>query len=142
MAQTYGIGLIPYSPIAGGLLSGKYRRGAAQPADSRFADMESDPRLRTRLVERVYDVVEALEPIAQAKDCTLVQLALAWVMARPGITSPIIGPRTMEQLEEYLGAASVTLTQDDMAAIDRIVPPGGMVSPHYEANFGPHPHRV
>jgi aryl-alcohol dehydrogenase-like predicted oxidoreductase len=141
MAQTFGIGLLPWSPIGGGLLSGKYRRGEPPPPDSRFGATQ-DARQRGRLVEDVYDVVEQLEPIARSKDCTLVQLALAWVMQQPGITSPIIGPRTMEQLEEYLGAAAIELTRADLDAIDQIVPPGGMVSPFYEANFGPHPYRV
>src|SRR3984893_13810313 len=90
MAQTFGIGLVPWSPIAGGLLSGKYRRGQPMPEGSRFAD-QSNPNRQERLVERVYDVVEQLEPIAQSKDCTLVQLAVAWVLAQPGVSSPIIG---------------------------------------------------
>src|SRR3984893_11631961 len=142
MAQTFGIGLLPWSPIAGGLLSGKYRRGEPPPPDSRFGAAQTDARLRSRLVEDVYDVVEQLEPIARSKDCTLVQLALAWVMQQPGISSPIIGPRTLEQLEEYLGAAAITLTQADLDQINAIVPPGGMVSSFYEADFGPHPNRV
>jgi aryl-alcohol dehydrogenase-like predicted oxidoreductase len=141
MAQTFGIGLIPWSPIAGGLLSGKYRRGEPPPADSRFADL-SNPRRENRLVDGVYAVVERLDAMAQSKDCTMVQLALAWVMAQPGITSPIVGPRTREQLEEYLGASAVTLTDSDRRQIDELVPPGGVVSPFYEADFGPHPFRV
>jgi aryl-alcohol dehydrogenase-like predicted oxidoreductase len=141
MAQTFGIGLVPWSPIAGGLLSGKYRRDQPIPQDSRFAD-QTNPNRQDRLVEQVYTVVEQLEPIAQSKDCTLVQLAVAWVLAQPGIISPIIGPRTMPQLEEYLGAQSVSLSQADLEAIDKQVPPGGMVSPFYQADFGPHPYRV
>jgi aryl-alcohol dehydrogenase-like predicted oxidoreductase len=141
MARTFGIGLIPWSPIAGGLLSGKYRRSSGVPAGSRYAS-ENNPSYEKRLNERVYDVVERLEPMAQAKDCTMVQLALAWVLRQPGITSPIIGPRTMDQMTEYLGAASVTLTDSDLAQIDELVPRGGMVSPFYEADFGPHPQRV
>jgi aryl-alcohol dehydrogenase-like predicted oxidoreductase len=141
MSQTFGIGLVPWSPIAGGLLSGKYRRGQPMPEDSRFAD-QANPNRQERLVEQVYDVVEQLEPLAQSKDCTLVQLAVAWVLAQPGVCSPIIGPRTMSQMEEYLGALSVTMSQSDLQAIDRLVPPGGMVSPFYEADFGPHPYRV
>jgi aryl-alcohol dehydrogenase-like predicted oxidoreductase len=141
MAKTFGIGLVPWSPIAGGLLSGKYRRGQPIPDDSRFADQAS-PNRRERLVDRVYDVVDRLEPIAQSKDCTLVQLAVAWVLAQPGISSPIIGPRTMSQLEEYLGAPSVSLSPSDLATIDQLVPPGGMVSAFYETDFGPHPYRV
>jgi aryl-alcohol dehydrogenase-like predicted oxidoreductase len=140
MAETFGIGLIPWSPIAGGLLSGKYRRGQPMPPESRFAN--ADARQRSRLVEAVYDVVDQLEPIARSKDCTLVQLALAWVMQQPGVTSPIIGPRTLDQLDEYLGAAAIKLTQADLDLIDTVVPRGGMVSPFYEADFGPHPNRV
>lgn len=141
MALTFGIGLIPWSPIAGGLLSGKYRRGEPPPAGTRFADPNTPGRER-RLREEVFDVIDQLERIAQSKDCTMVQLSLAWVMAQPGITSPIIGPRTLAQLEEYLGAPAVALTQADRQQIDALVEPGGMVSPHYEANFGPHPYRV
>jgi aryl-alcohol dehydrogenase-like predicted oxidoreductase len=141
MAETFGIGLVPWSPIAGGLLSGKYRRDQPMPADSRFAD-QTNPNRQDRLVEQVYDVVEQLEPIAQSKDCTLVQLAVAWVLSQPGISSPIIGPRTMPQLEEYLGAPSVRLSQADLETIDQLVPPGGMVSSFYQADFGPHRYRV
>jgi aryl-alcohol dehydrogenase-like predicted oxidoreductase len=141
MARTYGIGIIPWSPIAGGLLTGKYTRNSPPPADSRFADVETNPRLRARMVEAVFDVVEGLQPLAAAKGCTIAQLALAWCMNQPGVTSPIIGPRTMEQLEDNLGALSVTLTAADLAAIDQLVPPGRMVSPYYEADFGPHQYR-
>jgi aryl-alcohol dehydrogenase-like predicted oxidoreductase len=141
MAQTFGVGLIPWSPIAGGLLSGKYRRGEAVPADSRYAT-ENNPVYKERLVTQVYDVVEQLDALAQSKDCTMVQLAVAWVLAQPAITSPIIGPRTLPQLEEYLGAESVNLAATDLQTIDRLVPPGGMISPFYDADFGPHPQRV
>ena len=140
MAQTYGIALIPWSPLAGGLLTGKYRRGQPLPEDARFAN-PSYANLR-RLTDRVYDVVEALEPIAQEKGCTLSQLALAWVMQQPGVTSAIIGPRTMEQLDDNLGATTVTLTDDDRKRIDAIVPRGSHVAPFYEADFGPHQYRV
>jgi aryl-alcohol dehydrogenase-like predicted oxidoreductase len=141
MAETFGIGIIPWSPIAGGLLSGKYRRDKAAPEGSRYSD-KSNPRYGERLVDPVYDVVETLDAMAQSKDCTMVQLALAWVMHRPGITAPIIGPRSMPQLEEYLGAPAVTLTVADYARIDATVPPGDMVSSFYQADFGPHPNRV
>jgi aryl-alcohol dehydrogenase-like predicted oxidoreductase len=141
MAQTFGIGLIPWSPIAGGLLSGKYRRGQAAPAGSRYAEQNRQPS-EDRLVDGAYDVIERLEGIAQSKDCTMVQLALAWVLDQPAITSPIVGPRTLEQMDEYLGAPSVTLIDDDRRQIDELVPPGGMISPFYEADFGPHRYRV
>jgi aryl-alcohol dehydrogenase-like predicted oxidoreductase len=142
MAQTYGFGLIPWSPIAGGLLSGKYRRGEAPPEDSRYAGVARNPVYQRRWVDGVFDVIEALEPIAQEKGCTLAQLAVAWVAQQQGRTSSIIGQRTMEQLEDNLGAADVVLTDEDRKRIDEVLPPGRMVSPFYEAEFGPHPHRV
>ncbi len=141
MARTYGMALIPWSPLAGGLLTGKYTRNAPPPTDSRFADVENNPRLKARMVADVFDVIEGLQPLATAKNCTLSQLALAWCVQQPGITSPIIGPRTMEQLEDNLAALPVTITTADCAAIDQLVPPGRMVSPFYEADFGPHQYR-
>jgi aryl-alcohol dehydrogenase-like predicted oxidoreductase len=82
-----------------------------------------------------------LTPVAAAKGITLAQFALAWCMHQPGVTSPIIGPRTMAQLEDNLGALGVTISAEDRAAVDRLVPPGRMVSPFYEADFGPHQFR-
>ena len=141
LARTYGIATIPWSPLAGGLLTGKYDRNTPPPADSRFADVATTPRLQARMVEAIFDVLDGLKPIADAKNCTLSQLALAWCASQPGVTSPIIGPRTMEQLEDNLGALAITLSAEDQAAIDRLVPPGRMVSPFYEADFGPHQYR-
>lgn len=141
VAQTYGFAVIPWSPLAGGLLTGKYSRTGEQPPDSRFADVDKNPRLKARMTEQLFDVTEGLQPLAEAKGCTLSQLALAWCMGQPGITSPIIGPRTMEQLEDNLGALEVTITDEDRATIDELVPPGRMVSPFYEADFGPHRYR-
>ena len=141
LARTYGIATIPWSPLAGGLLTGKYDRNTPPPADSRFADVATNPRLQARMVEAIFDVLDGLKPIANAKNCTLSQLALAWCASQPGVTSPIIGPRTMEQLEDNLGALAITLSAEDQAAIDRLVPPGRMVSPFYEADFGPHQYR-
>ena len=142
MAQTFGIGLIPWSPLAGGLLTGKYTRGQAAPEGSRYANAADEARLARRYTESVFDVVESLVPLAEAKDCTLSQLALAWCVDQPGVTSPIIGPRTMEQLEDNLGALEVVVTAEDRQRIDELVPPGRMVSPFYEADFGPNLHRV
>ncbi len=142
MAQTFGIGLIPWSPLAGGMLTGKYRRDEPPPEDSRWATYNSNPMQRRRWNERIFDALEGLEPLAKARGITMSQLALAWVMQQPGITSPIIGPRTMEQLEDNLKAFDVTVTAEDREIIDGLVPPGTHVSPYYEADFGPHPYRV
>ena len=105
MAQTYGIGLIPWSPLGGGLLTGKYTREQPSPEGARYANAENDPRLARRKNDDIYDVVEGLRPLAETKGCTLAQFTLAWCLQQPGITSPIIGPRTMEQLEDNLARA-------------------------------------
>ncbi len=142
VAQTYGIGIIPWSPLAGGLLTGKYTRNEPPPPESRFGELDKAPHLQRRWQERVFDVTEGLAPLAEAKGRSLSQLALAWCVQQPGVTSPIIGPRTLEQLEDNLGALDVALDDDDRAQIDQLIPPGRMVSPFYEADFGPHPHRL
>ncbi|MDE0632834.1 MAG: aldo/keto reductase [Caldilineaceae bacterium] len=141
MARTYGIGLIPWSPLAGGLLTGKYTRGGVAPEGTRYAKAEDVPPQFRRLNETVYDVNEGLLPLAEAKGCTVSQLALAWCIHQPGITSPILGPRTMDHLEDNLGALDVAVTDEDRQRIDELVPPGRMVSPFYEADFGPSLHR-
>jgi len=141
MAQTYGIATIPWSPLAGGLLTGKYQRDVAPPADSRYADMATNPNRGRRMTEGVFDVVDGLKPLVEAKGCTMSQLTLAWCVQQPGVTSPIIGPRTMAQLKDNLAALDVVISDEDRAAIDELVPPGRMVSPFYEADFGPHQYR-
>ncbi|MEX1021402.1 MAG: aldo/keto reductase [Litorilinea sp.] len=141
MAQTYGIGMIPWSPLAGGLLTGKYTRENPAPSDARYADTSSNPAWERRKTEGIYDVVEGLTPHVQEKGCTLSQFALAWVMNQPAVTSPIIGPRTMAQLEDNLAALDVDVTDADRSKVDELVPPGRMVSPFYEADFGPHKYR-
>jgi aryl-alcohol dehydrogenase-like predicted oxidoreductase len=104
--------------------------------------METALQLQRRWQERVFDVTEGLARLAEAKGCSMAQLALAWCMHQPGVTSPIIGPRTVAQLQDNLGARDVVITDADRAAIDTLMGPGGMVSPFYEADFGPHPHRL
>ena len=141
MAQTYGFGIIPWSPLAGGLLTGKYRRDEAPPEDARYADVEGKPWMEKRLTSGVYDVVEALDPMVEEKGFSMAQLALAWVLHRPGVTSPIIGPRTMAQLEDNLGAVDVTFTEEDYERLDEVATPGRMLAPFYDADFGPHEYR-
>ena len=142
MARTYGFATIPWSPLGGGLLTGKYSRGEPPPQDSRFATVARNPVQQRRMNDRIWDVIEALQPLAQARGVTLSQFAVAWCMQQPGVTSPIIGPRTMEQLEDNLGALDLAITDEDRDRVDEIIPPGRMVSPFYEADFGPHPYRV
>lgn len=136
MARSYGFAIIPWSPLAGGLLSGKYSRNEPPPEDSRYANLDANPMYRRRMNDNIWDVIEGLQRIAEGKGVALSQLALAWVMQQPGVTSPIIGPRTMEQLEDNLRAADVTFTAEELKEIDRIVRPGTNVSPYYEADWG------
>ncbi len=141
MAQTYGMAIIPWSPLGGGLLTGKYRRGGPMPVDGRFTLSES-PMHRRRMTERLWDVLDGLEPMATAKGVTMSQLALAWVQQQPGVTSPIIGPRTMEQFEDNMGALDVEFTPEDLQRIDAVSIPGEHVSSFYEADWGPHQYRL
>ncbi|MGC9453643.1 MAG: aldo/keto reductase [Phycisphaerae bacterium] len=140
MAETWGIGLIPWSPLAGGFLTGKYRRGERRPEDSRLAGRD-DERTERMLSDAGFDVIERVEEIASEKNCTPSQLSLAWCMNQPGITSPIIGPRTMEQLEDNLGALEVEVTDEDRKRLDEVARPGECVAPFYQADFGPDEHR-
>ena len=125
MAQTYGVAIIPWSPLAGGLLTGKYRRGQAAPEGSRYQNAQDNPVQRRRQTEAAFDVIEGLEPLVAEKGCTMSQFALAWCVQQPGVTSPIIGPRTMAQLEDNLGALAVEIAPEQRARLDAIsaVPP-------------------
>ncbi len=111
-----GIGVIPWSPLGGGLLTGKVRRGADLPGGSRAA---VDPNNRARFsAERNLEIAETLIEVAQAAGKTPSQLALAWVAGQRGVTSPIFGARTLEQLEDNLGAASLRLDAETLKRLD------------------------
>jgi aryl-alcohol dehydrogenase-like predicted oxidoreductase len=141
MCRTFGIAVIPWSPLGGGLLTGKYRRGQSLPEGSRYANAAPNSPQARRLNDAIYDVIESLEPLAAAKRCTLSQFALAWVAAQPGVTSPIIGPRTVDQLRDNLAALDVSITEEDRRQVNAIIAPGTNVSAFYEANFGPSQYR-
>lgn len=142
--QTFGLGTIPWSPLAGGFLTGKYKRPDADGAGQEGGRFSDGTHGRAKMLQNhaAFDAVDALQKLADAKGCTLAQFALAWCRDQPGVTSPIVGPRTMQQFEDNLGAVDVAFSDDDHAAIDAIVPPGTNVLDFYSASFGPHPHRV
>ena len=123
--RTHGFGVIPWSPLAGGWLTGKYRQDGELPDDSRGArrgwKLHSETaRHRLSVVEELMDVIRNQgEPGA-----TLSQFALAWCLAQPDVTAPIIGPRTMEQLEDNLKALQITITEDALQRVDEAVAPG------------------
>lgn len=117
-AQAYNLGLLPFFPLASGLLTGKYQRGAAAPADTRFAKA---PALRDRYVTpRNEDIVEQLAAFAKARGRTMLELAFSWLAARPQVSSVIAGATRTEQIEANVEAADWTLSAEDLAEIDRI----------------------
>jgi aryl-alcohol dehydrogenase-like predicted oxidoreductase len=123
MCRAHGVGVVAYSPLARGVLTGKYRGGAPFPEGSRAA--RGDTRIQqTELREESFRVAAELGRLAEQKGVPLGRLALAWVLANPVVTSAVIGPRTMEQYEDYLGALACQLTAGDEAFVDRLVPPG------------------
>ena len=117
----YGIGIVSFGPVSGGWLTGKYRKGQPVPPDSRAVRNAWD--LSSAEYEKLLAVIERLLPLAQEVGVTLGQFSVAWVLANPAVTSPIIGPRTPEQLREYLGALDVKLTEDVLRRVDEIAPP-------------------
>jgi aryl-alcohol dehydrogenase-like predicted oxidoreductase len=130
VCEKYSIGVIPWSPLAGGWLSGRYRKDGDSPADSRRAQMlpsrydMSLPGNQAKL-----EAADALGALADEAGMSLIEMALAFVNAHPAVTAPIIGPRTMEQLESQLGALERTLSAELLDRIDEIVPPGTTVNP-------------
>ncbi len=127
--RRHGMGVIPWSPLAGGWLSGKWRKGADQPESSRARLLPDRYDLSRPENQRKLDAADALGALADDSGLSLIHLALAFVIRHPTVTSAIIGPRTMEQLESQLGAADVELSADVLDRIDAIVPPGVDVNP-------------
>jgi aryl-alcohol dehydrogenase-like predicted oxidoreductase len=124
VAERYGMGVIPWSPLAGGWLTGRWRKGQDAPESKRAQRMPARYDLSDPGNQRKLDAAEALAQLAEKTGITLIEMAIAFTLAHPTITSPIIGPRTMEQLESQLSAADVKLSSDVLDAIDEIVPPG------------------
>jgi aryl-alcohol dehydrogenase-like predicted oxidoreductase len=138
LAQTYGLAILPWSPLARGFLSGKYRRGVEIPGDSRVArDLQGAVAERTKrhFSEMAYTVLDTVEAIAQEKNATSSQVALAWCMNQPAITSPIIGPRTVEHLTDNLAAADLAITDADRVRLDAVSEPEQAIVPYYSGKL-------
>ena len=118
--RAAGLGVIPWGPLGAGFLSGRYRRGERPPADSRigYADDTFDEAYHRRGVERNFAVVDVAAEIAEARGATIAQVAIAWLTGTPGVTAPIIGPRTLEQLDDLLAADGIRLTGDERARLE------------------------
>lgn len=120
-AQDAGLGLLPWGPLGGGWLSGKYRRGERPTGASRLGE---DPQRgmeaydRRGGSDRTWDVIEAVQRVAEAREVPMAEVALAWLVDRPAVTSVILGARTVEQLEANLKAADLRLTAEETAALD------------------------
>ena len=122
------MGVIPWSPLAGGWLSGRYRKGQPAPETSRAKRIPARYDLDRPGNQAKLEAADALAELAEDAGMSLVHLAVAFTLAHPAVTAPIIGPRTMEQLESQLGAADVVLSPDVLDRIDEIVPPGTTLS--------------
>lgn len=114
MAHSEGVGVLVWSPLAGGLLSGKVRRDASAPEGSRRATLPFPPVE----MDRAYDVIDVLVRLAETKRASVAQLALAWLLHQRSVASVILGAKRVDQLDDNLGATSVTFTPDELAALD------------------------
>lgn len=141
MLQTYDVALVPWAPSAGGFFSEKYKRDQNAPEGSRyeafwrrFYQEDFDGK------KQVFDIQEAVLEMARERNVSGYALALAWCLSQPGVTSPIIGPRTSEQLVDSITALQVTLSTDDLKRLDKASPPASVTVPYLEYK-GKHPFR-
>ncbi|MBV9857234.1 MAG: aldo/keto reductase [Streptosporangiaceae bacterium] len=129
LSVDQGLGVLVWSPLAGGLLTGKYRRGAGAPEGSRLLSGDwNEPPVRDE--DRLYDTVDVLTDVAGAHDVSPAQVALAWLLGRPAVTSLVIGARTEEQLAGNLAAANLSLTAGERTALD-VVSELPLIYPHW-----------
>ena len=124
VCSRYGMGVITWSPLAGGWLSGRWRKGREAPASTRAERLPQRYDLSLPANRRKLEATEALAQLAEELGISLIHLAIAFVLRHPAVTSAIVGPRTMEQLESQLGAVDVALDEATLDRIDEIVPPG------------------
>ncbi|MDI9641239.1 aldo/keto reductase [Kamptonema cortianum] len=129
--RTYDYAVIPWSPLAGGQLSGKYLD--KKPGKSRYGQSDPQHRVNTKTTA----IVRRLKAIADRNKLTLTELSLAWVASQPGITTPIIGARSVDQLKSSVKACQMKLSPKVLAAVDKVCAPGSNVLDYYTANFGP-----
>ncbi len=122
LCREEGLGVLPWSPLSGGFLTGKYRRDEEPPEEARRAEFDFPPVDR----ERGYDAIERMVRIADTHGATVAQVALAWVRQQPGVTSVIVGASTMGQLEDNLGSADLRLTDDELETLDEVTKPSSI----------------
>jgi aryl-alcohol dehydrogenase-like predicted oxidoreductase len=127
--RRHHMAVIPWSPLAGGWLSGRYRKDVEIPTSRRAQMIPARYDMSIPANQRKLDAADALGRVAEEAGISLIELALAFVIRHPAVTAAIIGPRTMEHLESQLGAADVELSEEVLDRIDEIVPPGVNVNP-------------
>jgi aryl-alcohol dehydrogenase-like predicted oxidoreductase len=115
VCRSYGIGVIPYSPLAGGFLSNKYVQNQAEPESARLGGVK-----RRYFNDNSWAIHDSIEKLSLQLNKTISQVSLAWLLSNPVITSPIIGPRSLDQLSDNLGAVGLRLSQEDMNSLDQV----------------------
>ena len=133
LAQKYDLAIIPWSPLAMGMLAGRYTQTDQYPEGSRAQRWNNDV-IRGRVTQRGLDVGQAVSQMAQERGLTASQLSLLWIKDQPGITAPIIGPRTLAHLEDALGILDKTLDDADRPLFDALVHPGNAVADFHNSN--------
>ena len=129
VCARYGMGVISWSPLAGGWLTGRWRQGQEPPTSTRAERLPMRYDLSRPANQRKLEATEALAQLAEEAGMSLIHLAIAFVLEHPAVTAAIVGPRTMEQLEDQLGADEVALSDDVLDRIDELVPPGTTLNP-------------
>jgi len=133
MLQTYDLALVPWAPSAGGFFSEKYQREISAPQGSRYeAFWRGFYRENFDQKKQVFDLQEAVLEMAKERNVSGYAFALAWCISQPGVTSPIIGPRTSEQLADSLTALQIKLTDDDVKKLDQVGPPESVTVPYID----------
>jgi aryl-alcohol dehydrogenase-like predicted oxidoreductase len=132
LCQKHGLAILPWSPLAGGILAGRYSREGEIPQDSRAS--RGNELFRERITRTGNEVATQLAQMAQERNMTVTQLALLWVKDQPGVTSPIIGPRTMAHLEDALPVLEMNLAEADRPLFDELVHPGNAVADFHNSN--------
>jgi aryl-alcohol dehydrogenase-like predicted oxidoreductase len=132
------MGMLPWSPLGGGWLTGKYSRDKQPETNTRLAEVKSGMEAYERRVslERTWNVIDVLRTIAEARGISMAQIALAWVVDRPAVTSVILGARTMEQLDDNLAAADLHLDDKERALLDEASDPHPADYPYGEPGMG------
>ena len=133
LCQQHGLAILPWSPLAMGLLAGRYPADASLPEGSRAARVAYGPIVE-RITPRAVEVGRKMEALAKERGLSAAQFSLLWVKDQPAVTAPIVGPRTLAHLEDYLPVLEMALSPEDRAACDALVHPGNAVADFFNSN--------